>query len=334
MVTTVLSSAARLSLAPARLAGRMAGSLLRELRGNGAADARPASSAARSKRTTRARAKGQPKRAATGTRAKGQPKRAATGTRAKAQPKRAATGTRAKAQPKRAATGARAKGQPKRAATGTRARGKAERRATGTRAKAQRRRATTATRTKAQGERGATGTRAKAQPARHKPVDDATLARKVESSLFQRGDVDKGKVDVSVAEGVVRLRGEVPTPDLINELEARAARVTEVRRVENLVHVHRTPGPSPETTALQPETGHSAARSEGGVDEAGAEAPAPASALRARNVAPSEIQGEGVVQPPAERPSAPTSPRPEPGEGDESADQDGPDAADLDQHPA
>jgi osmotically-inducible protein OsmY len=321
MVTTVLSSAARLSLAPARLAGRMAGSLLRELRGNGAADARPASSAARSKRTTRARAKGQPKRAATGTRAKGQPKRAATG-------------TRAKAQPKRAATGARAKGQPKRAATGTRARGKAERRATGTRAKAQRRRATTATRTKAQGERGATGTRAKAQPARHKPVDDATLARKVESSLFQRGDVDKGKVDVSVAEGVVRLRGEVPTPDLINELEARAARVTEVRRVENLVHVHRTPGPSPETTALQPETGHSAARSEGGVDEAGAEAPAPASALRARNVAPSEIQGEGVVQPPAERPSAPTSPRPEPGEGDESADQDGPDAADLDQHPA
>jgi hypothetical protein len=40
MITSVVSTATRLSLAPARLAGRLAGSLLGELRGNGATSRR------------------------------------------------------------------------------------------------------------------------------------------------------------------------------------------------------------------------------------------------------------------------------------------------------
>jgi BON domain len=90
-----------------------------------------------------------------------------------------------------------------------------------------------------------------------------TIARKVESTIFRAIDVDKGKIDVNVAERVVWLRGEVPTPDLIKELEDRAGRVTEVQRVENLLHLPETPAPGrTDTPGLQPETKGSAARSE------------------------------------------------------------------------
>jgi hypothetical protein len=71
-----------------------------------------------------------------------------------------------------------------------------------------------------------------------------TIARKAESVIFRDVEVDKGAVDVNVAEGVLWLRGEVPTTDLINELETRANEVTEVRRVENLLHVPASPAPT------------------------------------------------------------------------------------------
>ena len=153
MIKSAVSSAVRVPLAPARLAGRITGSLLRQLRGNGGADARPASSA-RANASARSRAKARPKRAASGSRAKARPKRAATGPRAKARPKRAA---------------------------------------------------------------------------RPKPLDDPAIARKVESTIFGDLDVDKREVDVNVDQGVVTLGGKVGTPDLIQELEARATRLTEGR---------------------------------------------------------------------------------------------------------
>jgi hypothetical protein len=49
---------------------------------------------------------------------------------------------------------------------------------------------------------------------------------------------------VNVAGGVLWRRGEVPSADLINELETRANEVTEVRRVENLLHVPASPAPT------------------------------------------------------------------------------------------
>ena len=78
----------------------MAGSVLRELRGNGATDAGPAPSSARAKPAARARSQTQDKRDAAAARATAQPKRGAAGTRAKAQSKRPATRTRASARPK------------------------------------------------------------------------------------------------------------------------------------------------------------------------------------------------------------------------------------------
>lgn len=245
MIKSVISSAAQLSLAPARLAGRLAGSLVSGLRGNGAS-ATPTRrrQPARAGSSSRSRTRTQSKRRASSSRAKAAPKRAASGSRAKAQPKRAASGSRAKAQPRRTSSRTRATAQPARGAPRPRPGVTAEGTSPG------------------------------------KPLDDVTIARKVESIIFRGIEVDKGAVDLNVAGGVLWLRGEVPTADLINELETRANKVTEVRRVENLLHVPESPAPTrPEASAAPAQTTVPAAGREDHVnnrDEAGEETPTPA----------------------------------------------------------
>lgn len=81
-----------------------------------------------------------------------------------------------------------------------------------------------------------------AQQAKHlreeeKPQpNDATLKAKVESEVFRDTGVPKGKVDVNAEDGVVYLRGEVDSPDLVAELEKATRKVHGVREVENLLH--------------------------------------------------------------------------------------------------
>jgi gas vesicle protein len=84
-----------------------------------------------------------------------------------------------------------------------------------------------------------TGTRAE-QP---KDFDDVTLARKVETEIFRDADVPKGQIDVNAQEGVVQLRGEVPSPDMLNDLVAKTRKVQGVRDVESLLHLPGTPAP-------------------------------------------------------------------------------------------
>ena len=94
-----------------------------------------------------------------------------------------------------------------------------------------------------------------------KPLDDVTLSRKVESVIFRDRKVAKGKVDVNAVDGVIWLRGEAKTPELINELERRARSIPEVRRVENLLHLPKTPAPSrTDTPASQRKTRRSPRR--------------------------------------------------------------------------
>jgi hypothetical protein len=71
-------------------------------------------------------------------------------------------------------------------------------------------------------------------------MDDATLKAKVESTIF-RGGTPKDKVSVTVADGVVELRGEVKRPEDVRALEARTRAIPEVRDVQSLLHLHRTP---------------------------------------------------------------------------------------------
>lgn len=269
MISSAISSAARLSLAPARLAGSMAGALLRGLRGNDSGAKSSARSSARTTPAPRSRARTQPKRAGTRSSAKTQPKRATARTRPKRQPSAARS--------KRTATRASAQTRPKRTA-------------------------------------GA------------EPLGDVAIAREVESTIFRDVEVHRGQVDVKVAEGVVRLRGEVRTPDLINELEARAVRVPQVRRVENLLRT-AAPPPEPATPAAQQ------------LD------PATTLGKTSRPPAPAAESASGAAEPrtgrpegEAERPTGAPEGAPEAVagrvEGDESADDDEPGLAELHKDPA
>jgi osmotically-inducible protein OsmY len=76
-----------------------------------------------------------------------------------------------------------------------------------------------------------------------KDYDDVTLARKVETEIFRPADVPKGQIAVNVQQGVVQLRGEVPRPDMIDELVAHARRIQGVREVENLLHLPGSEAP-------------------------------------------------------------------------------------------
>jgi BON domain len=284
MITSAISSAVRLSLAPAKLAGQMAGALLRGLRGKTSSDT---SSARRSAGSTPARR-----------------------SRAGAQTKRATTRSSGKRQPKATPARARAKGQP--------SAGRPKRTAARTSAQAQPKRAD-----------------------RTEPLGDVAITREVESTIFRDLEADSGQVDVKVAEGVVRLRGEVRTPDLIRELEARAARVPQVRRVENLL---RTPAPPPQPAAP-------AAQQEDPVSAPGkaSGARAPASTVRPTNLA-GDVQGAEAesaesaggaraprtgrwgdkAEPPTGAPEGALEPAAGRPEGDQSADHDEPGEPDKD----
>jgi osmotically-inducible protein OsmY len=69
--------------------------------------------------------------------------------------------------------------------------------------------------------------------------DDVTLAHKVETEIFRDADVPKGQINVNAEKGKVVLRGEVESPEMIEELVSKARKVQGVQDVENLLH---TPG--------------------------------------------------------------------------------------------
>jgi BON domain len=71
-----------------------------------------------------------------------------------------------------------------------------------------------------------------------------TITRKVETEIFRSSKVAKGKISVNTADGVVWLRGEVKNPQQVKDLEAKAAAIPEVKRVENLLHLPKTPAPT------------------------------------------------------------------------------------------
>jgi hyperosmotically inducible protein len=95
---------------------------------------------------------------------------------------------------------------------------------------------------------------------RPKPLDDTTITRKVESVLFRDDSIDKGKINVNTADGVVWLRGEAHTPEQIKQLEAQAREIPEVKQVENLLHLPKTPAP---TRADTPRTQQKTRRTKG-----------------------------------------------------------------------
>jgi hypothetical protein len=93
----------------------------------------------------------------------------------------------------------------------------------------------------------AVGVARRALNARHRrrePVDDVTLAHKVESELFRRPDVPKGSISVNAEDGVVFLRGAIDREEDIARLETETRRIAGVRDVENLLHTRGTTAPA------------------------------------------------------------------------------------------
>jgi len=94
------------------------------------------------------------------------------------------------------------------------------------------------------------GLKQKATHLRKRPkpglLNDPALARKVETEIFRDADVPKGQINVQVSDGVVELRGEVPRPEMIEELVERARRIPDVREVESLLHLPGAPAPTHE----------------------------------------------------------------------------------------
>jgi hypothetical protein len=79
---------------------------------------------------------------------------------------------------------------------------------------------------------------------RHRePFDDVTLARKVESELYARVRVPKGRISINAEDGFVFLRGVLDRQEDIDSVAAAARQVRGVRQVENLIHLPGTPAP-------------------------------------------------------------------------------------------
>ena len=76
-----------------------------------------------------------------------------------------------------------------------------------------------------------------------KNYDDATLKDKVESELFRDEHEVKGSININAQEGVVQLRGEVPSQGLIVALVERTEKIQGVREVESLLHTPGTEAP-------------------------------------------------------------------------------------------
>jgi BON domain len=79
---------------------------------------------------------------------------------------------------------------------------------------------------------------------RREPLDDITLAHKVESELYRRTGVPKGRVSVNAEDGVVFLRGVMDRQEDIERIEAGTRGIAGVRDVENLLHMPGTPAPA------------------------------------------------------------------------------------------
>jgi osmotically-inducible protein OsmY len=69
------------------------------------------------------------------------------------------------------------------------------------------------------------------------PANDQTLAAKIQSEVLGGSSYPKEKVNVTVEEGVVTLRGEVDTPDQVASLEQEIRKVSGVLDVRNFLHL-------------------------------------------------------------------------------------------------
>ena len=75
------------------------------------------------------------------------------------------------------------------------------------------------------------------------PLDDVTLAHKVESVLFRNSSVPKGRISINAEGGTVFLRGQLKNEELIHEIVKSVQEIPDVAEVVNLLHIPGTEAP-------------------------------------------------------------------------------------------
>jgi osmotically-inducible protein OsmY len=74
--------------------------------------------------------------------------------------------------------------------------------------------------------------------------NDPTLKDRVASELLRDPKVPKGSININAQQGIVVLRGEVPSAAIRERLEKKAGEVRGVWYVENLLHLPGEPAPT------------------------------------------------------------------------------------------
>lgn len=77
----------------------------------------------------------------------------------------------------------------------------------------------------------------------HRAPDDVDLAQRVRTEVFRDPNIPDGAINVDAYEGVVTLRGELPTLEMIHEFVRRTEHVDGVRQVRSLLHLPATRAP-------------------------------------------------------------------------------------------
>ncbi len=75
------------------------------------------------------------------------------------------------------------------------------------------------------------------------PLDDVTMAHKVESVLFRNPSVPKGQISINAEAGKVFLRGQLENQELIQEIAQSVREIPDVAEVVNLLHAPGTEAP-------------------------------------------------------------------------------------------
>lgn len=70
-----------------------------------------------------------------------------------------------------------------------------------------------------------------------KPENDATVVAKVRSEVLGKGPWSDAHLNVDAADGVVTLRGELPSADVCDDLVEAVGKVTGVDEVRSLLHL-------------------------------------------------------------------------------------------------
>jgi hypothetical protein len=88
------------------------------------------------------------------------------------------------------------------------------------------------------------------------PLDDVTLAHKVESELYRRTGIPKGHISVNAEDGCVFLRGVLDRQEDIERIATATRQIAGVRAVENLTHLPGTPAPASRTKSERERSGN------------------------------------------------------------------------------